>query len=60
MHLCLKKFFKKNCFTFFQVQLKHLIEHLNELCKDTCMQQACKGSTDVEFYVKGKAYTERS
>lgn len=35
-----------------KVQLKHLVQHLNELCKDACMQQACKASTDTETYVK--------
>lgn len=35
-----------------KVQLKHLVQHLNELCKDACMQQACKAGADTETYVK--------
>lgn len=35
-----------------KVQLKHLLQHLNELCKDACVQQACKAGADAETYVK--------
>lgn len=35
-----------------KVQLKHLLNHLNELCKDACMQQACKAGADTETYVR--------
>ena len=34
-----------------KTQLNHLLQHLNELCNDACMQQACK-ATDIETYVK--------
>lgn len=44
-----------------KVQLKHLINHLNDLCASSrsnpndCMHSSCKGSNDVE-YVKGCFY----
>lgn len=34
-------------------QLNHLVVHMNELCKDACMVQACKVGNDEQTYVKG-------